>query len=997
MKIKLSLLLLILCFVFACAHAEPVNGIPSVGDEINGFTVTAIEDFDLLNAKVVYMTHNKTESPLIWIANDDTERSFTIGFRTHYENDKGVPHVFEHAALSGSVAYPDPQLFFALQSNTCQTYLNAATYPFQTVYPCASISDVQLLKQTDIYLAGVFEPLVITDEHAMRREAYRYELENADADLVLTGTVYSEMLGSYYANQEYYERSRLMYPGSWYTTCTGGQPGYIETMTHEDLIEFHNTYYQPSNALTILYGDLDLDPFLSLIAGYFDRYEKTDVSTEDPNYVPFTGYSEVSADVCASADAASDTTHTYCVPIRGYSDEDALMLSTFLPSALNNQASALYTRMMQDYPASSFNVALLTNDGPEPMLVFELGNAAGVTAAQFASSIRESLVEVLNEGIHYEFPRANVKLLRKSNALKREGSNIGVNLSESIMSGYSLTGNVDSYFRTLPDPDACEAWFESGIMETVIREQVIDPENSRVITINKIPGTMEIVEQEAAQRLVDKKAAMSPEEIEKTIADTREYNEWADSLNEISMINEVTMVTIDNLPENVKTVQSSVTNVNGVRYITSAVDNSDLIYITLYFRADWIPVDQLKYYMQSTYQLDSIYTGTHTTEELSGMMDEYSISIRPGMLSDGADKNIFIPVLEVNIVCLKEDLGDAVALMNEIMTDARFDDLNLIRYSCASSVYSIKTIAPQQAPHSLAHTLAEAAENDSSLYAYYLGDIPFCRYLESLADLDDEALTEESAIWSDMLRGLYNREGLQVTIVSDAEGIVEAEACLNGVISGLPFSSRSAVDYRAELPRLPKRIGIKIPGSVCYNIQLASLDHTGYTYSPELDILNSLVYDRILIPVMRYRNGVYSPVNSIDEESIFVLAYRDPSPVKTFDEVIPSISKGVAEMDIDQDSLDNLIVAGYTKLARPVGPYSLALTAVNDILTNQSTQRDTLLKMAAYKSLTVEKLIASAGIYDKLAEEGAIVTAGPASVIDANADRYDMVISWFIE
>lgn len=73
----------------------------------------------------------------------------------------------------------------------------------------------------DYVLSGVLHPLVVSDERSMMREAYRYELMDRDAQITLSGTVYSEMLGALSMNQRHlYELYKLMYPGSYTSTNT---------------------------------------------------------------------------------------------------------------------------------------------------------------------------------------------------------------------------------------------------------------------------------------------------------------------------------------------------------------------------------------------------------------------------------------------------------------------------------------------------------------------------------------------------------------------------------------------------------------------------------------------------------------------------------------------------------------------------------------------------------------------------------------------------------
>ena len=910
--------------------------------------------------------------------------------------NKGVPHVFEHAALSGSESYPDPQLFFNMMSNTCQTYLNAETLVNATHYPCASISDKQLLKFADVYLAGVFEPLVLTDAHAMQREAYRYVLDSVDGTLQLTGTVYSEMLGNYYASETTYALRGQLFPGSWYATCTGGQPGVIETMTQQDLIDFHDTFYQPSNSLLTLYGDLCLDDFLAVTAGYYDRYEKTEVSAEDPNYEPFTGYSEVTAEIAVSADTAASTDLYYAIPVRGLSDDDLYLVSSFLATAFNSTESALSRQMMSSYPSATFGVTM-TTDGAEPMIAFALIGAGETTPAEFSAAVQEGLRAVLDEGLVYDVLRSSLKSIRRGIAMTRENTNVGVKFAKSVLMAYAMNGEADRYFRNIDALEDCESWFESGTMETVIREQLIDPADSRVVSIVKVPGRQEEETAARVQALADRQAAMTEEELAQAVADTQEYTAWTESLNEISMINEVNVLTVEELPEEVHTPEVTVTNTNAVRYVTSELENNDLVTMTLYFRADWIPAEELQRYGQLQYTLGTVRTGSHTAGEITTMKAAYGISFTPSYFTDGADSGAYTPVLAVSITCLKEDVADAVALVREIMTDSRFDEFDSIRYESAATAYNMKVIIPQSIPHYLIRGLAQAALGGTGLYSYYVGDMPTFRYLESVGDMDDETLQTEADAWAELVKGLYNSEGLQVTVVADAEGIAASEEQVNALAADMPYSVRTAVDYDATLEKLPARIGVKITGSTNYNVKQILLSESGYTDSPELGILSSLVYDQILVPTMRYRNGVYSPVARIEDNTVEILAYRDPDITTTYEQVIPSLAAQVAAMTIDDATLNNLIVSSYTALAKQSGPITEAGKAVMDVLNNTRTQQQKLSRMYAYKHMTADSLKACAGLYDVLSENGVTVTAGPASVIDANADQFDLIISWYIE
>ena len=95
---------------------------------------------------------------------------------------------------------------------TYNTYLNASTYISNTAFESASLSEEQLLAFADYTMAGLYHPLIMTDERTMMREAYRYELADEDAPLVLTqedvdGFIVSVFSGSMPEDDEAVEAS----------------------------------------------------------------------------------------------------------------------------------------------------------------------------------------------------------------------------------------------------------------------------------------------------------------------------------------------------------------------------------------------------------------------------------------------------------------------------------------------------------------------------------------------------------------------------------------------------------------------------------------------------------------------------------------------------------------------------------------------------------------------------------------------------------------------
>ena len=369
----------------------------AIGDVVNGFEVIDLSDFPMVNAQVTLFRHQKTGAQLMYLANDDTNRVFELTFRTPAENDMGTPHVFEHATLSGSEKYPSSALFFNLSYQTYNSYMNASTYNFMTTYPVASLSEEQLLRYADYYTDSCLHPMIMEDESIYRTEAWRYEMADPDADLTIAGTVYSEMLGSYdKSSAAYYNFMKTAFPGSTKGNVSGGKPSDIPALTWQDLKDYHDKYYHPSNCLASLYGSFEhFEDFLELLDGYFSEYDKAEIVIEDSLYTPIEA--PVTAEFAWPVESGTDTENAstvyYGIICEG-ANPDVLDLLTTL---LAEDSSLLMQRLYAALPYADFECYVETTT-PEPVVVFVADNVNAPDAAAFKIVVDEALAATVQEG-----------------------------------------------------------------------------------------------------------------------------------------------------------------------------------------------------------------------------------------------------------------------------------------------------------------------------------------------------------------------------------------------------------------------------------------------------------------------------------------------------------------------------------------------------------------------------------------------------------------------
>ena len=134
--ILILLIAVLLLATWPAALAEDTGAaLPQVGDVVHGFEVVELRDYPLMDAVIVRFRHRQTGAELFYIANDDVNRAFDLTFFTEAVDNTGLPHVFEHATTSGSKKYPSSALWFNLEYQTYNTFMNAVTAKRFTSYP----------------------------------------------------------------------------------------------------------------------------------------------------------------------------------------------------------------------------------------------------------------------------------------------------------------------------------------------------------------------------------------------------------------------------------------------------------------------------------------------------------------------------------------------------------------------------------------------------------------------------------------------------------------------------------------------------------------------------------------------------------------------------------------------------------------------------------------------------------------------------------------------
>ena len=255
----------------------------NIGKTYNGFLLLSIDDLPDYKSKGVYLRHKRTGLEVYHIVKDDKENLFAFAFRTIAKDNMGTAHIMEHSTLCGSEKYPLKEPFSTLVSTSLNTFLNALTYPDKTVYPGASVVRDDYFNMMDVYADAVFFPKL--DHATFIQEGHRLEMDDK-GKLSIQGVVYNEMKGNFssFMSVAFDQQINAMFPGSYPSYESGGDPLDIPNLTYQQFLDFHQKFYNPDNCLLFLYGDIPTSDQLDFLNERFiDRIEKKYGCTKDVN------------------------------------------------------------------------------------------------------------------------------------------------------------------------------------------------------------------------------------------------------------------------------------------------------------------------------------------------------------------------------------------------------------------------------------------------------------------------------------------------------------------------------------------------------------------------------------------------------------------------------------------------------------------------------------------------------------------------------------------
>ena len=965
--------------------------------KLDAYRVVEHKTIEEMQSEGIVLEHKKTKARLFLVSNDDENKVFCIGFRTPPDNDCGLPHILEHSVLCGSDKFPLKDPFVELVKGSLNTFLNAMTYPDKTVYPVASCNDKDFHNLMDVYMDAVLHPNIYKEEKIFRQEGWHYELESKDAPLIYNGVVYNEMKGAYSSPESILDSvtQKTLFPDTCYGKDSGGDPVHIPELSYEKFLDFHKTYYHPSNSYIYLYGDMDMAEKLTwLDEEYLSHYEERPVDSRIREQKAF--------------EAPVEREFSYSIT-EGESEGDATYLSVNTVVG-DDRDPKLYVAFqileytLLDAPGAPLKQALIdAGIGKDVMGGYENGilqpyfsviakDANKEQKGEFLAIVKGTLRKLADQGINRKSLLAGMNYFEfKYREADYGSAPKGLMYGLQCLDSWLYDGDPMTHLCYQETFDFLKKEVENGYFEQLIRDYLLDNPFEAVIVVAPEKNLTAKEDEKLAKKLADYKVSLSEEELEALVTATRELKEYQDTPSTPEVLAKIPLLRREDIEKKAETFFWTEKEEAGIKVLHHNFFTSGIGYLKVLFNTEVLPQEDLPYAGLLKSVLGSISTEHYSYSDLtseihlnSGGVD-FSVTSYP----DLADPERFTGAFVASIRVLYDKLDFGFTMLEEILNHSVFTDEKRLG-EVIQETRSRAKMKLENAGHSTAVSRATSYFSATAYYNELTGGTAYYHFLEQLEKDYAEKKGEIIARLQEVSKKLFTRVNMLVNYTADDKGYEKLPETLKLLADKLPQGSGEKHAFSHPVKNLNE--GLKTSAQVDYVARCGNFRSAGLEYTGALKILQVILsYDYLWLNI-RVKGGAYGCMSGFGRSGEgYLVSYRDPN-LKETNEIYEGIPAYLEAFDPDERDMTKYVIGTISNLDAPLTPSvkgSRGLSAYLSGVTEEmmQTERDQIL------GATKEDIRALAAQVRAVLSTGSFCVVGNEEKIEANRGMFGEVSS----
>ncbi|MGX7101096.1 insulinase family protein [Gemella sanguinis] len=939
-----------------------------------------------INTDAYLYEHEKTQAKLVFLKNDDINKSFSISFKTVPYSDNGIFHILEHSVLCGSAKYPVKEPFVELLKGSFNTFLNAMTFPDKTMYPVSSKNEKDLEILMDIYLDAVFNPNLKNNPNILAQEGWHYHLEDKKDELIYKGVVYNEMKGAYSSVDEVLDQyvTEHLFSDTSYKYSYGGKPEAIPSITQEEFLSTYDYNYHPSNSYIVLYGDINVEQYLNHIDSYLNNYEYRDYSSYKlSRQNTFTN--EIKRHEYFNEDVKDKSYVAYNYILGDSNKFSEIENIDIIDDILLGSSNTEFRKFFIDNGICEDVYSYLQKDRKETVysIIFKYVNDDKL--AELDILYKNLLAKIINNGFDYEQVQASIN--KKNFSIKEEvnktsspkGVSYAIRLlrtwlydDSDIFNAFDLDSMIDSLQQNCDRKN----------YENLAKQFILD--NNKQVIIHLIPTT---VKENREKDLVEYKNSLSDDQIEKIIEDTKKLQEWQNTPDKKEDLNRIKCVEASDVVLKNPFAETSFEKVEDINFAHFNTVTNGISYSKFLFDITDFTIEQIQYSSLLTYLLFNFNTKNKTEAEIIkdigfnlGGLSSYIDVIRKYQSEECEVKFI---ITAKNLV---EKVKELASILEETTLNVDFSDKDAL-YNVLLEIKLMLESKFKNAGHGFVARRISSYFNPQSKLASYHSEYEFYLFI---LDLLNNFETKSSEIIN------------QLNIVSNL--IFSSFRVLINFVGSEEEYSNYKKDISAYTDKLyndtEKQDGFTLnfetPG---YSegfyfdslVQYVGLGYNIDNYSGSHLVLRHILSLDYLWNNIRVKNGAYGAGAIFNAFGDFNLwSYRDPNLKETLD-IYYNIDKYVKNFTSDNKEMNKYIIGTLNTLDVIMSPSALATYSLNLYLTNSPFYKyDEIVE--EIKNTNVDDVNKLSSNFINMKDKAYVCVLGSKEKILSNSDLFSKTI-----
>lgn len=903
------------------------------GEKYREFVVTKALRINELQCFLRELVHEPSGAMVMHIENDDPENLFCLSFRTLPSSSNGVPHILEHTVLCGSRKYPIKDPFFAMSRRSLNTFMNALTGSDFTCYPAASQVEKDFYNLLEVYVDAVFHPQL--KEMSFLQEGHRLEFadpEDPSSPLECKGVVYNEMKGSMASpdSRLWHELMALLTPNLPYANNSGGDPKEIPNLTYAELIQFHETFYHPSQCLFYFYGNFPLQKHLDYLS---DKVLKNVPKQEPLPLLPlqkrFT--SPVKKEIPYPVSERQKLEQKFMVAFGWLTvpllqQQELLALAVLDCVLMDTDASPLKAHLLDSDLCVSADAYLDAEMSEVPYAIVCKG-CKEESIEELEACLKEGLKKIQKEGIprylidaaihQIEFSRTEITgdqspfgltLFMRSGLAKQNGCP-----AENSLTLHAL---FEHLLKDIEDPN---------YLRNLIQKFFIDnPHFVRLILKPDPDLTAKELEHEK-KMLKSIQEHLSKEDTKKILLQTADLAKYQ-KMAEAQKLDCLPKVTIDDVPHLIRDFSLSQNKKGALQVFHHPCFTNQIVYADLFFDLPSLAEEDLPHLQLLLSLLPELGAGSRTYVENLEYLQAHTGGI-------GFSFSLFTPIqtkpmkpsLHLRGKALGRKADKLFKLLYEEITQARLDEKARIGELIEQIHVNLENRLSRNASR-YAVLMAQSGLSEASSISNQCHGLP---YFHAIRKIADRAKTDLDGI-VEVLQKLHQK----IFALSSPHLILSCDNELKEAIEKEGYFGLSDLTEKESAPwrSLGKERAMNqtrlFASPVAFNAEGFSVPSYLHPDAPALHLASQLFDNLVLHPVIREKGGAYGSGASFTPVlgQFTFYSYRDPNIASSWECFHKAVER-IARQEFTEEELNEAKLGLVQNFDSPVSPGNRGVTA----------------------------------------------------------------------